>query len=45
VKCDKDVCSQDEGEEMLKEERQEDKEPKAHMLISQAQGGGKGRKQ
>jgi hypothetical protein len=30
---------------MLKEERQEDKEPKAHMLISQVQGGGGGRKE
>jgi hypothetical protein len=29
---------------MLKEERQEDKGPKAHMLISQEQGGG-GRRQ
>jgi len=43
VKCDNDVCSQDEVEEMLKEERQ-DREPKAHILISQEQGGG-GRRQ
>jgi hypothetical protein len=44
VKSDNDVCSQDEGEEMLTDEKQDDKEPKAHTLISQEQGGG-GRRQ
>jgi hypothetical protein len=42
LKCDNDVCSRDEGQEMVKEERQEDKEPKAHMLTYQEQGGGGG---
>jgi hypothetical protein len=44
VKCDNDVCSWDEEQEMMKEGRQEDKEPQAHMLTSQEQGGG-GRRQ
>jgi hypothetical protein len=38
LKCDNDVCSQGEGREIVKEERQEDKEPKAHMLTYRARG-------